>query len=46
MTTKTIVSAFAAIIAGGALADFNLNLDLSGKPMRDLSKSTSKAIVG
>jgi len=46
VNTKTIVSAFAAIIAGGAFADFNLNLDLSGKPMRDLSKSTSKAIVG
>ena len=30
----------------GAFADFNINLDLSGKPMRDLSKSTSKAIVG
>ena len=33
-------------IAASALADFNINLDLSGKPMRDLSKTTSKAIVG
>ena len=46
MNAKTIVSAIAACLAGGVLADFNINLDLSGKPIRDLSKSTSKAIVG
>ena len=46
MNAKTIISAIAACLAGGVFADFNINLDLSGKPMRDLSKSTSKAIVG
>ena len=46
MNKKIIVPALAVCLAGGALADFNINLDLSGKPIRDLSKSTSKAIVG
>lgn len=46
MTTKTIISALAVCLAGASFADFDINLDLSGKPMRDLSKSTSKAIVG
>jgi len=36
----------AACLAGVAFADFDLNLDLSGKPIRDLSKTTSKAVVG
>ena len=44
-TTK-LVCTLACVAAAGAFADFNINLDLSGKPMRDLSKSTSKAIVG
>ena len=46
MTTKTIISALAVCLAGATFADFDIKLDLSGKPMRDLSKSTSKAIVG
>ena len=40
------VCTLACAASAGAFADFNINLDLSGKPMRDLSKSTSKAIVG
>ena len=40
------VCAFACVASVGAFADFSINLDLSGKPIRDLSKSTSKAIVG
>ena len=46
MNIKTAVAAMSVLASTGALADFNLNLDLSGKPMRDLSKTTSKAIVG
>ena len=46
MNIKTAVAAMSVLASTGAFADFNLNLDLSGKPMRDLSKSTSKAIVG
>ena len=30
----------------GALADFDINIDLGAKPIRDASKSTSKALVG
>ena len=36
----------ACIVSAGALADFSINLDISGKPIRDLSKTTSKSIVG
>ena len=46
MNIKTAVAAMSVLASTGAFADFNLNLDLSGKPMRDLSKTTSKAIVG
>ena len=46
MNIKTAVAAMSVLASAGAFADFNLNLDLSGKPMRDLSKTTSKAIVG
>ena len=46
MNIKTAVAAMSVLASTVAFADFNLNLDLSGKPMRDLSKSTSKAIVG
>ena len=46
MNIKTAVAAMSVLASTGAFADFSLNLDLSGKPMRDLSKSTSKAIVG
>ena len=46
MNAKILAPAIAVCLAGGALADFNINLDLSGKPMRDLSKTTSKAVVG
>ena len=46
MNVKIIVYAFAVCLAGGAIADFSINLDLSGKPMRDLSKTTSKTVVG
>ena len=38
-----------AVLASAALAakaDFAIDLDLSGKPMRDLSQTTSKSIVG
>ena len=45
MKTMT-VAAVAAVLALSARADFDINLDLSGKPMRDLSKTTSKAVVG
>ena len=43
---KLTIAAAASLISIGALADFSINLDLSGKPMRDLSKTTSKAVVG
>ncbi len=43
---KILVGFVAAGFAVGAHADFNINLDLSGKPIRDLSKTTSKAVVG
>ena len=46
MNIKTAVAAMSVLASAGAFADFNINLDLSGKPMRDLSKTTSKAIVG
>ncbi len=46
MNIKTAVAAMSVLASTGAFADFSLNLDLSGKPMRDLSKTTSKAIVG
>ena len=46
MKTKTLMAAAVAAAAFGAFADFDIKLDLSGKPMRDLSKTTSKAIVG
>ncbi|MBR2488009.1 MAG: hypothetical protein IKB52_02705 [Kiritimatiellae bacterium] len=46
MNIKTAVAAMSVLASTGAFADFNINLDLSGKPMRDLSKTTSKAIVG
>ena len=46
MKTKTLMAAAFAATAFGAFADFDINLDLSGKPIRDLSKSTSKAICG
>ena len=46
MKTKTLMAAAVAATAFGAFADFDIKLDLSGKPMRDLSKTTSKAIVG
>ena len=46
MKTKTLMAAAIAATAFGAFADFDINLDLSGKPIRDLSKTTSKAIVG
>ena len=46
MKTKTLMAAAVAATAFGAFADFDINLDLSGKPIRDLSKTTSKAIVG
>jgi hypothetical protein len=43
---KLLTSVSLAMLASMSFADFNLNLDLSGKPMRDLSKTTSKSIVG
>ena len=46
MNIKTAVAAMSVLASTGAFADFSLNLDLSGNPMRDLSKTTSKAIVG
>jgi len=46
MNIKMLLAATAAFSAVGAFADFNLDLSLTGKPMRDLSKTTSKAIVG
>lgn len=46
MKQRMIVGLVAAGCALGAFADFEIKLDLSGKPMRDLSKTTSKAIVG
>ena len=46
MKTRSIIAAACAAAAFGAFADFDINLDLSGKPIRDLSKSTSKAICG
>ena len=46
MNIKTAVAAMSVLASTGAFADFSLKLDLSGKPMRDLSKTTSKAIVG
>ena len=46
MKQHMIVGLVAAGCAFGAFADFEIKLDLSGKPMRDLSKTTSKAIVG
>lgn len=41
-----VLSATAMLLTGSALADFDIKLDFSGKPMRDLSKTTSKTIVG
>ena len=46
MKQRMIVGLVAAGCALGAFADFEIKLDLSGKPMRDLSKTTSKTIVG
>ena len=47
MNMKKLLAASAALTAIGAFAaDYTIDLDLSGKPMRDLSKTTSKAIVG
>ncbi len=43
---KTLIGLLAAGFALGASADFDITLDLSGQPMRDLSKSTSGSIVG
>ena len=43
---KTLIGLLAAGFAAGASADFDIRLDLSGQPMRDLSKTTSGAIVG
>ena len=43
---RLITSLMAVCCAGMAMADFEINLDLSGKPIRDFSKSTSKSIVG
>ena len=43
---KLTIAAAASLISIWALADFSVNLDHSGKPMRDLSKTTSKAVVG
>ena len=40
MKARMILAVSAALLAGGALADFSIGLDLSGKPMRDLSKTT------
>lgn len=44
--TKLLAGVLAVGCASSALADFDINLDLTGKPMRDLSKTTSKAVVG
>ena len=46
MNIKTAVAAMSVLASASTFADFTINLDLSGKPMRDLSKTTSKAIVG
>ena len=43
---KSLTCVTLAMLASMGFADFNLNIDLSGKPMRDLSKTTSKSIVG
>ncbi len=40
MKARMILAVSAALLAGGAVADFSIGLDLSGKPMRDLSKTT------
>ena len=47
MRTRTLLAAALAATAFGALrADFDINIDLGAKPIRDASESTSKALVG
>ena len=43
---KLALAAGAAMACAGALADFDINIDLGAKPIRDASESTSKALVG
>ena len=46
MKRQLLALAVLAYAALAAKADFAIDLDLSGKPMRDLSQTTSKSIVG
>ena len=43
---KLVFAGGVALAAGVGLADFDINIDLGAKPIRDASESTSKALVG
>ena len=46
MNAKTIAAVLVLAVAGSSMADFRLDLDLSGQPVKDVRKSTCGPIVG
>ena len=46
MKTRTLMAAALAATAFGAFADFEINLDLAAKPIRDARQTTCASLIG